>query len=115
MSLDTPANARVDLATLLASVTGATVLSYEPFGQAQGPYISLFCDGWDDLWWNFTVRIYVNLEPGDATAQDTLDTLTWAVYQALDTQWGGPIEWTIAYDDTLGALVAALPVHAGRQ
>lgn len=114
MALTSPALARADLASLLASLTGATVLDYEPFGQSQGPYVSVFLDGYDANFWQFTIRVYVNLEPGAREAQVTLDTLLPLIEDELSSQWG-PVDWTISHLEEIRALVAAWRVTAGRE
>lgn len=116
MALTTPALARADLNTLLATLTGAnTPLDYDPFVVTQqGATVSVFFTGYDAHFWNFAIRIYVQNDPGAREGQVLLDTLMPAIEALLDSQWG-PVQWTVEFDRELQCLVAEWPVTAGRE
>lgn len=117
MSRQSPAAVRLDIEPYLQTVrtaTGAPYYLYEPFTAPTQVYVTLFLEGYDAYYWNFTLRVYSPLLSTAQAAQETLDTMMPLLETTIPAHYG-PMSWTIVFDETLNSLVAAWTIQVGRE
>lgn len=120
MSRTTLANAKAELVSLTASITGVTErFDHHPTSPTglRGPVsLAVFTAGMDADYWQLGLRLFVTATIDPKQAQDDLDVLMPLIDVATNNGGFGPSNWTIDFPTEEAPFFAATCIfNVGRQ